>query len=158
MGSIRLTANQLELSGLDKHNKKHYSSYNMTKGNVEGFPEPRTGLSKESKAAWNLIVSDLVEGKELSRGDLPSLCNLIEAYEEVVKVKKAIKQYDKEHNLSEPTFIHERKKLNDWLINSIKAYSVLASKFGLTPTDRTKLPIIQEEIKEEDPLEILIEG
>jgi P27 family predicted phage terminase small subunit len=158
MGASRLTGTQLKLSGLAEWNKSHYKSYNLTEGVVpEGNIVAPKGLSATAKKAWNTTVPALMEMRSLSVTDFVQLENLFTIYDELLKARKAIKEFDKNHSLEEKGALNTRRSLNTWLNNTQQTFTSLASRFGMTPVDRTRLPIEEEEEDAKDPLEVLVD-
>ena len=158
----RATAQHLDITGQKILKPQKYSKYNMTNGIVVDAVEikPPRELSKEAKKAWNVTVPALLQMKVISETDLVSLGNLFTIYDEIVSAKKAIAKLEKQNlDITSDEYIDKRKKLNGWLSLSIKTFISNASRFGMTPSDRTRLPIFNEdeELKEaEDPLDIML--
>lgn len=161
MARPRATASHLELTGQDVLKPQKYSSYNMTKGVVVDAVDlkPPKELSKEAKKGWNATVPALLQMQALSETDLVSLSNLFTIYDDIVSAKQAIKELDKLHlDITSDEYINKRRKLSGWLTTSVNSFTSIASRFGMTPTDRTRLPIFSEEEEEEgeDPLDIIL--
>lgn len=157
-GRPRATARQLELSGLNKIQKARYAAYNFTDGVPITDIAPPPGLLSETKDAFKLTVSALLQMKVLSQTDVVSLYEMFYAVNEVEKARKAIAKFDKEFpDLTDKELINQRRTLNSWYMTSIKQAQSLAREFGLTPSSRTGLPMNQDDSdKGKDPLGILI--
>ena len=158
-GRPRGTPQHLEVSGLTKKRKKYYEERNNQQvATIEAVEiEPPKKYSKETKAAWNSIVPNLLSMGVLTELDLPSMQMMFDSYEEYVQAKKAITKFEKIHTLLEPDYVTKRKALNTWMINCQINFNKIAARFGLMPTERSRLPInSQEQEEDEDPLEIIL--
>lgn len=158
MSRPRGTASHLILSGQTERKPQKYSKYNLTEGVIptDGTIVAPKGLSKTAKKAWNVTVPALLQMKSLSVTDFVQLENLFITYDELLTVRKAMADYDKEHTIAESDYIEKRKKLNTWFNNTQATFTTLASRFGMTPADRTRLPMDSEDDGNKDPLEVII--
>ena len=161
MARPRATGQHIKLSGLLDKKQKYKTEYNLTEGIIpsEGtvIIAPKK-LSKDAKRAWDVTVPALLEMKALSVTDFVQLEQMFVVYDELLTARKTIKEFDKSHSISEDDYIHKRKALNAWFNNTQQTFNSMASRFGMTPSDRTKLPNGETEEKEQDPLEILTNG
>lgn len=159
MSRPRGTASHLILSGQTERKPQKYSKYNLTQGVLppEGasIVAPK-GLSKTAKKAWNVTVPALLQMKSLSVTDFVQLENLFITYDELLTVRKAMEDFDKTHSLADSDYIEKRKKLNAWFNNTQATFTTLASRFGMTPADRTRLPMDSGDDRDKDPLEVII--
>ena len=162
MSRPRNTAQQLELSGLNKIQKTRYLSYNMTKGvpltDINEIQPPRN-LSKKAKDAWKLTVTALLKMKTLSESDLVNLLTMFQVYDEMLKADKAIKEFDIVHPVCiEKDIIDARKQLNTWYMQTVKQFTQMSHQFGMTPCSRTQLPMTQDDSrKDADPLDQILQ-
>ena len=159
MGQVRASAAQLKLSGLSTWNKSHYKeNYNLTEGILpQGDIIAPKSLSPTAKKAWNTTVPALLQMKALSVTDFVQLENLFMLYDELLKARKAIKEFDKTHSVVDDDYISKRRMLNAWLNQTQTTFTTLACRFGMTPSDRTRLPIEEDDDNSKDPLEVLVE-
>lgn len=149
----------LELSGMIKRQPSRYKDMNLSEGvPVEASAIiPPKGISAQAKKAWDTMVPPLLQMRMLSETDLIQLDNLIRTYDELLLIRKKIKEYDKDYSFDDPDYIKNRVKLSGWLNNTQTTYTKLSSLFGLTPVDRTRLPRLPEEEPEaEDPLDLIL--
>lgn len=160
MSKSRAPARHVELSGLAKHNKHIYEQRNNTDGIVpkDGSIVAPKGLSKPAKKAWDITVNALLAMRTLSVTDFVQLENLFMVYDELLKARKALKEFDNipPNEEEDPVKrITARRKLSSWFLDTQSAFNILAGKFGMTPSERTNLP--KGDIDEsKDPLDTLI--
>jgi len=159
-GRPRGTQKHIELSGLAKKRKKYYGERNNTQlaPLADMSIEAPKKYSRETRMAWDLIVPNLIAMEVLTEVDLPSLQMMFDAYEEYVQAKKTITKFEKIHTMLEPDYIIKRKALNTWMTNSQVNFNKIAARFGLMPTERSRLPINggNPGIEEKDPIEVVL--
>lgn len=160
-GRPRATTQHLEVSGLLDRKKKCYAETRReTQLAVikDVRIDPPKKYSQETKQAWMAIVPNLVDIGVLTEVDLPSMQMMFDCYEEYVQAKKAITKFEKIHSILEPDYVTKRKALNTWMVNSQINFNKIAARFGIMPTERSRLPINEGEgvSGEEDPLEIIL--
>ena len=115
--------------------------------------------SKETRKAWDAIVPSLLLQGVLTEKDLPSLGMMFDHYQNYVDTKKLYDKYKIDLSLPPAELIKQtqaKRHLHAMMHDSMNEFNKLASKFGCTPTDRSKLPINQDHKKEEDPLSIVL--
>ena len=145
-----------ELSGI-----KPQTSYevNPTKGiQLDGIPLPPKGTTRKGKQFWEATVPALFAMGMLSTTDLAELEALLFSYEELQESISKLRAFDKEHkgDLTEAT-ARARGYMHRQYTASQANFNTLSARFGLTPVDRTRLPIIgQEDDKGKDPLAQLL--
>ena len=158
MPRARGTASHLILSGQTDRKPQRYSNYNLTEGVLppEGtsIVAPK-GLSKTAKKAWNVTVPALLQMKSLSVTDFVQLENLFITYDELLTARKAIAEFDKTHSMEDKDYLDKRRKLNIWFNNTQCTFTNLAARFGMTPSDRTRLPMDGGD-DDKDPLEVIV--
>ena len=159
MGRPRSPYQHLELNGLTTKNKNHYEMlhYNPTEGiPLEGIPVCPRGTTKRGKKFWNTTIPYLCQIGVLSYTDLAQMEALLFSYEALQKSIDDLRQWDSiEHTLDRDNILARKNLVTTYNISQTN-FNTLASKFGMTPSDRTKLPIISyKEEKEEDPLSML---
>ena len=161
MARPRATGKHIELSGLVDKKKKYKTEYNLTEGIIpsEGTQliAPK-GLSKLAKKGWDCTVPALLQMKSLSVTDFVNLEQLFLTYDEVINIRKQIKEFDKTHSIADDDYIPKRKALSSMLNNTLQTFISLSSRYGMTPSDRTRLPQEEPTAEETDPLEILTNG
>lgn len=158
-GRPRATAQHLKLTGLDKWNKGYYADRNMTEGIVPKDTDikPPKGLSSGAKKAWNVTVPALIQMRAISLSDFVELENLFRVYDELLKARKAIEDFDKlPKDENYDNYLSKRSRLNKWYMNTQTAFDRLCGRFGMTPSDRTSLPKGEDEDTAKDPLEVLV--
>jgi len=160
MSRPRSPAKHVELNGLAKHNKHVYEQRNNTDGIVpkDGSLVAPKGLSKTAKKAWDITVSSLLEMRVLSVTDFVQLENLFMVYDELLRARKALKDFDNtKPEEGEDPFkrIAARRKLSSWFLDAQSSFNILAGKFGMTPSERTNLPKGDND-DTKDPLDTLI--
>lgn len=159
MGRPRSPYQHLQLNGLIDKNKKHYEDmhYNPTEGiPLDCVPLCPRGVSKRGKEFWNGTIPYLCKIGVLSYTDLSQLESLLFAYEALQKSVDELKLWDSTEHEQTHENVMTRKSLVSTYNTCQSNFNSLASKFGMTPVDRTRLPIISEKNEtEEDPLDIL---
>ena len=160
MARPRATGQHLILSGQADRKPMKYSKYNLTEGILpaEGTEiiAPK-GLSKLAKKGWETTVPALLQMRSLSVTDFVNLEQLFLTYDEVITIRKQLKEYDKNHS-TDDDYIPKRKALSTMLNNTLQTFISLSSRYGMTPADRTRLPQSEPTVEETDPLEILTNG
>lgn len=161
MAPPRKPARQSLLSGQVDFRPARFAKYNLTDGvPVDAVTiKPPKEYSKETKKAWNVTVPALLQMKVLSETDLVNLGLMFNAYEEIVSAKRAISEFEQAStNRASDEYINRRKKLNTWLLTSMQTFINYSSRYGMTPSDRTKLPMFggDEKEEEEDPLDVIL--
>lgn len=159
-GRPRLTQNALALSGQDKLKPQKYASYNMEAGAV--IPRDVTlrcpkDYSTETKKAWKAIVPSLIAMQVLSEQDLPTMRMMFDVYEEYQVQCKAIRHLDETYS-NEEDYWEKRDKASRRRSKALDEWIRLACRFGITPTERSRL-LPQETIqKDESPLDVVLQG
>mgnify|MGYP003298971213 CR=1 FL=1 len=157
----RATLKHLELVGLENHGAHKF--YNRDSSPV--IPRDATlkipsEYSKETRKAWKSVVQNLINQQVLTENDLPSLKMLFDTYDDYVKARENYKAYNAMFDASDPTNTRKMVEIQRTLFATMNMarneFNSLASRFGLTPVDRTKLPINQPEPKTEDPLAVVL--
>ncbi len=160
MSRPRNPAKKSMLSGQVEYRPARFEKYNLSDGvPIEAVTiKPPKEYTKETKKAWNATVPALLQMQALSETDLASLGLMFQAYDEIVYARKAIAELEKSStNIISDEYINRRRKLNAWLMASMQTFVTFSSRFGMTPSDRTKLPMVGEEKEEEeDPLDVIL--
>lgn len=157
-GKPRLTQNQLTLSGLKELKPQRYSSYNMETGPV--IPKDMvlkcpSHYSKEVKKAWKAIVPSLIQMQVLSQQDLVGLKLMFDCLEEYEAQMKVIKLLDSTYT-NEPDYWEKRDKASRRRSKALDEWMRLAARFGILPTERSRLVPQDITPKDKDPLDILM--
>jgi len=103
---------------------------------AEGVAAPPRGLSRESRAFWNEIVPGLVTAGLAKACDAPQLAAMCQWYARARKWERALdreKPSSKTHSMMVQVAIA-------W-----QNFDRVASRFGLTPSDRSKMRIAFKE-------------
>ena len=158
-GQPRKTQQALVLSGADKYNAKRYENYNLTetgpvipKDTVLKCPKE---YSKETKKAWKSIVPSLISMGVLSEQDLVGLKIMFDVYEEYLLHCKTIKHLDETYS-SEEDYWDKRDKASKRKDRAFDQWLRIACRYGILPTERSRLLPQKLEKKEEDPLAIIL--
>lgn len=160
-GRPRATVEHLKNNGLIK--KAKYDSYGDS--SLVAFPkttsmiEPPVGLSKKAKDAWFVTIPCLLNMGVLGPLDVAALEQGFFNLDECYRALKAIKDFDKAHK-GEPAedVIRKRQQLRAWYSSSLADYVKIISRFGITPEARSHLNINPTSGKEDDPLDVILEG
>lgn len=158
MPARRYPARLAELNGTIKQNPQNFKNRYMGEGVIpkDGQLVAPKSLSATAKKAWNTTVSALLEIGVISVTDFVQLENLFLMYDELLKARKAIKDFDSQpENADQFKQIEMRRKLNARLVSTQSLFNSMARDFGMTPVDRTKLPKGSDD-EDADPLEVLI--
>lgn len=158
MARPRATANQIELSGLNKIQKTRYSTYNMEPGKVippDVKLKPPKKYEKQTKKAFQSITSNLIAMGALSEQDLPALQLMMDSLNDYYKFDALIDFLDKTY-MDKEDYFDKRDKLIKRKNESMRAFYLWTGKFGLSPTERTKLSCETPEKSDKDPLDQLL--
>lgn len=158
-GRPRATIEQLKLHGIEKASSNHktYTRLDMSDTLIKGELSPPNHYSARTKQAWNRVIPNIQNLNILTEQDLNSLIAGFDAFEEMVKAQKAIREFDKEHPHLAVEDIKHRKALSQWMLQSMDSANRVFARFGLMPTERTRLNLVGEkEQKEEDPLDVVL--
>ena len=159
-GRPRLTQNALTLSGQDKLKPQRYSNYNMEAGSViprDAILKCPKEYSKETKKAWKAIVPSLIEMQVLSVQDLPTMRMMFDVYEEYLMHCKVIKHLDETYS-NEEDYWEKRDKAARRRSKALDEWIRLACRFGITPTERSRLMPQETLEKDKSPLDIVLGG
>lgn len=163
MSRPRGTQASLTLSGLKDKRPGYYNQRSWVTGTVIPADAKLTCPShycKETKKAWKAMTSNLISMGALSEQDLPMLGALFDSYDRYNQVKLKLEEFDAQENADwfSPEWLKTRRSLQTQLHAELANFTTMASRFGCTPTERSKLVCEKKEIKNEDPLEVLLEG
>jgi P27 family predicted phage terminase small subunit len=157
MGRPRLPKEFHELTGTIKHNpeqKKFGSSKGIAFPRGTIVPPPKH-FTQKSKEAWNRVVVTLINLQVLTDLDLPKLDGMFEHYDSWVRIDTEIKELQKNKDMfRDPKLFSyfnslKKSRLKDW-----EAFSKEAQAFGMSPSDRTKLQLPEQD-NQGDLLELL---
>lgn len=160
-GRPRATVEHLKNNGLIQ--KAKYNSYGDS--SLVAFPkttsmiEPPVGLSKKAKDAWHVTIPCLLNMGVLGPLDVPTLEQGFHNLDECYKALKALKDFDKDHK-GEPIedIIKKRQQIRAWYSQSLADYVKIFSRFGITPEARSHLNMPRSSDKDDDPLDVILEG
>ena len=158
-GRPRATVRQLELHGIEKNTTAHknYANPDVSKNLIMDIPSPPSHYSVKTKDAWNKILPGLIAMRVLTEHDLVTLTSGFDAYEEMIQAQKKIREFDKAHKeLLDSNSIKDRKTLSSWMLTSMAEANKVFCRFGLTLRERTRLNLIPEKKKDEDPLSVVL--
>lgn len=160
-GRPRKTKEESTLSGMTKIKPDRYKDRPIT--SEVGFStvteiDCPPKYSAQTKKAWECIIPDLLSIKVLSQEDLPALNMLFDAYELYIRYYKKEIEIEKKTDFENITCIKKLRMINSLKKSALEDFIKLASRFGITPVERTRLIIPEEEASNEDPLDILIQG
>lgn len=158
MSRPRATASQLELSGLNKIQKTRYSTYNMKPGKVippDVQLKPPKKYDKQTKKAFQSITSNLIAMGALSEQDLPAMSLMFDSLNDYYKFDALIDFLDKTY-MDKEDYFDKRDRLVKRKNESMRAFYLWTSKFGITPTERTKLMCDSSSKDNGDPLDVIL--
>ena len=158
MSRPRATATQLELSGLNKTQRRRYSTYNMKPGKVippdVQLKAPKK-YEKQTKEAFKIIASNLIAMGALSEQDLPAFSLMMDSLNDYYKYEALIDFLDKTY-MDKEDYFDKRDKLTKRKSESMRAFYLWTSRFGITPTERTKLCCESSGKDDGDPLDVIL--
>lgn len=124
---------------------------------LDGCPVPPKGTTKKGKKFWEATVVGLYNMGMLSTTDLPGLESMLYAYEELVICQDQLKTFDKLHAGEDPAlYAKDRGYLHRQYITAQSEFTKLLGRFGCTPSDRTRLPIVESDTDNKDPLSMIL--
>lgn len=159
MGRPRLTQNALILSGQNEKKPKRYSSYNLVPGEVipkDVTLHPPKGYEKATKKAFKMITSNLIAMGALSEQDIPALYIMTDALNDYYKYEALLNLLDSTADVNSDDYLNKRDKLMRRKNEASDRFYRWTSRFGITPTERSKIFIQSTYGKDEDPLDILM--
>ena len=154
MARQRMTSGQLILSGQGELKKKKYEHYNMEPGNV--IPKdfkilPPRHYEKQTKKAFKSITSNLIGMGALSEQDLPALALMMDSLNDYYKIESLIRFLDDNSEMDDDYF-KKRDRLVGRKSKAMREFYLWTGKFGITPTDRTRIMCEPQSNKDKDPL------
>lgn len=159
-GQPRKTQQALVLSGADKYNAKRYENYNLTE---TGPVIPKDAVikcpkeySKETKKAWKTIVPALISMGVLSEQDLVGLKMMFDVYEEYQRHIMTIKHLDETYS-NEEDYWDKRDRAAKRRDKALDQWLRIACRYGILPTERSRLMPQDIQKKDEDPLDIILQ-
>lgn len=160
MGKQRNTQNELILSGAVKRNPQRYSGFNFQKGKV--IPKdmtltPPKKVRKETKKAWEAIVPNLISMGALSEQDLPMMGVLFSSYDRMMMLDDKQKSVEQTFDPTDADQVKTLERIDRMRRNAQQEVVQLALRFGLTPTERSRLATGDSfDEEEKDPLDIIM--
>lgn len=158
-GHPRLTQTALTLSGQDKLRPQRYSSYNLVPGQViprDVVLTPPKHYEKQTKKAFKTISSNLIAMGALSEQDLVAFGVMMDSLNDYYKCDALLIHLDKTVIDMDEEYLKQRDKILKRKGEASDRFYKWTSRFGITPTERTRLVCGEQKQKEEDPLDILV--
>ena len=155
MGRPRKSAEELKLSGTfgKVSARKKWNTRNATP--LVEKPAPGKYL-KRTQYFWNQFMLEKVDQNILSVADEPVLLAMFDAYDNWLRYKDKRAKLDKTVGWTDLADIKIRNQVDIMIEREFKQWTSLALRFGLTPTERTRLAVSPHE--EEDEIFKIIEG
>lgn len=118
-------------------------------------PPEAVRVMAHGQEAWKMVVPPLVDCGVLSVVDLPALVMVVSSLAEYLEAGAHMQDegliIDTEHGPRRNPWWSVRK-------DSLDAFVRLGSKFGLNPSDRTRILGTSEGSKEDDPFQQFLDG
>lgn len=157
----RQTQTALALSGQAELKPQRYKNYNLT----ETGPVITKDMTlrcpshycKEVKKSWKAIVPSLISMQVLSQQDLPALSIMFDCLEEYYAQMRAIRLLDSTYS-NEEDYWEKRDKASKRRSKALDEWVRLACRFGILPTERTRLVPQDTGEGEEDILDVIVQG
>lgn len=160
-GRPRATREHTDLNGLTKAEPDRYKSRARTSDlavkQVSGIDCPKKYMS-QTKKAWKAIVPGLLSLGVMAEIDLPSLGLMFDAYDDYVKYTIKEKELTKSIDWYNEKAVGLVARVNSMKRHSLEEFNKLASRFGITPVERTRLQFEKIDEKNDDPLSVVIGG
>ena len=159
MPKPRMTQQQLALSGQGELKKSKYKNWNKVPGTV--IPKDHRLIApkkydKKTKKAFKIVTDNLIAMGALSEQDLPAMELMFDCLNDYYRFESLIKFIDETSDDSDETF-KRRDRLVKRKNEAMRNFYLWTGKFGITPTDRSRLMCEVNETKgEEDPLDIVL--
>ena len=143
MGRPRKTEAELKLSGTfgKDSSRKKWNTRNATP--LTEKPAPARYL-KRTQYFWNQFMIEKAAQNVLSVGDEPVLVSMFDAYDQYLRYKDQHDELMKDGDFKDPEFIRNLNQLDIMIDRLFKQWTSLALRFGLTPTERSKLAVMPE--------------
>ena len=142
-GRPRKTPQELELSGTNIYHpeRKKWNTRNATP--LTSKPAPGRYL-KRTQYAWNQFMIEKATQGVLSIGDEMAVVAMFDSYDRWLRYKDQRDDLDGKVGYSSLEDINVRNKLDIMIDREFKQWTSLAIRFGITPTERTKLAVNPE--------------
>lgn len=110
------------------------------------LPERPADLSVDELAVWELVVGSSPDGvlRAIDQTELTGCCWWYGEYSKAMRAMRPMEVTDTEYY-----------RLSQLAAIAWKHFAAAASRFGMTPADRSRLKVAVTERKQEDPLEAL---
>ena len=143
MGRPRKSEAELKLSGtFDRvSSRKKWNTRNSTP--LTDRPAPAKYL-KRTQFFWNQFMVEKAAQNVLSVGDEPVLVSMFDAYDQYLRYKDQHDELMKEADFKDMEFIRKLNQLDIMIDRLFKQWTSLALRFGLTPSERSKLAVMPE--------------
>ena len=142
-GRPRKTPQDLKLSGTNIYHpeRKKWNTRNATP--ITQKPAPSRYL-KRTQYFWNQFMIEKAAQNVLSVGDEPVLVSMFDAYDQYLRYKDQHDELMKDADFKDPEFLRNLNQLDIMIDRLFKQWTSLALRFGLTPTERSKLAVTPE--------------
>lgn len=143
MGRPRKSEAELKLSGTFNRvsSRKKWNTRNATP--LTEKPAPARYL-KRTQYFWNQFMVEKAAQNVLSVGDEPVLVSMFDAYDQYLRYKDQHDELMKDGDFKDPEFIRNLNQLDIMIDRLFKQWTSLALRFGLTPSERSKLAVTPE--------------
>lgn len=147
-GRPRKTPQELELSGTNIYHpeRKKWNRRNSTP--LTEKPAPGKYL-KRTQFFWNQFMLEKATQNVLSIADEPVFTAMFDAYDRWLRYMDRRDELDGTVGWTDLNDIKLRNQLDIMIDREFKQWTSLAIRFGLTPTERSKLAVPQEDPEDE---------
>ena len=156
-GRPRKSVQELKLSGMYSKRSSHKNYNDEVPNQMELKTAPKRYLQR-TKVAWNQFMRVKVTQGILSEEDASLICIMFDALDNLYHIQDEIDRFFRRPDLTSALSDEDRRKQLKDMVQVRKlhetSFVTLACRFGLTPSERTKLVLPQK--KAESPLLKLI--
>ena len=147
-GRPRKTPQELKLSGTNIYHPERRKWNTKNETPLERKPAPGRYL-KRTQYFWNQFMVEKAAQRVLSIGDESLVLAMFDAYDQYLRYKDQHDEMVKDADFSDFDTIRRLNQIDIMIDRLFKQWTSLALRFGLTPTERSRLAVEPEQEDDE---------